>query len=429
MKYIRNISDDQSKAGDTDNVFRLNLFEDAQLFNFGTNTLTVNVANASGYILSLTPKKETGNTVIDLDFKDAPLKSLTPDDYLLEVEVKFSDGTTATFPTKGGMPFTVNGNLKETSGTLVPTVTFDNVLDAVDEKIAVYMDTVKVGPRGPIGPAGNVDTSHDNTFTGANKFTQLIDGALKTREATFTDFATVAADMNTYAGQWRVGSTTVTNSPVTGMTYYIIEVIPDNTSTAGIIRVAKYGNGDYYYNSVNNGVLTGWHKIAQDETVVHNTGTETIAGDKNFTGKATFNKPITGSIETRLAPFTDFATVASDMYNYAGNWRVGSTPIANAPIANLIYYMIEVIADIGGKSGIIRVSRNTTSEVYYISVSGGVLNTNGWRMIADNGTVVHNTGTETINGDKTFRSGNYGLRVTSTGIQKTSDNGATWSNV
>lgn len=292
MKYIRNISDEQNKAGDTDNVFRLNLFEDDKLFDFGTNGLTVNVANSSGYILSLTPKKETGNTVIDLDFNDAPLKSLTPDDYLLEVEVKFSDGTTATFPTKGGMPFTVNGNLKETSGTLVPTVTFDNVLDAVDKKIAVYMDTVKVGPIGPQGLPGNVDTSHDNTFTGVNKFIQLIDGALKTRAATFKDFAQVAKDMTGYAGLWFVDNKRITGAPSGSSNSYVVEVIPGSWSGNGIILISSIVSEEFYVSRVDSS-LQKWVKLSDDATVVHNTGTETVAGDKTFTGIGTFTGPTT----------------------------------------------------------------------------------------------------------------------------------------
>lgn len=286
MKYIRNISDEQNKVGDTDNVFRLNLFEDDKLFDFGENNLTVNVANSSGYILSLTPKKETGNTVIDLDFSDAPLKSLTPDDYLLEVEVKFSDGTTATFPTKGGMPFTVNGNLKETSGKLVPTVTFDNVLDAVDKKIAVYMDTVKVGPRGPVGPAGNVDTSNDNIFTGKNTFTQKINGNFEIKPYPLTTLQELATKMNTYAGEWVGGSNIITDMPEVG--YAIISVTPyGSAETAGTIELT-YTDSDKMFVSHAATPLT-WLKVANNATVVHNTGDETVAGNKTFTGSNNFS--------------------------------------------------------------------------------------------------------------------------------------------
>lgn len=59
-----------------------------------------------------------------------------------------------------------------------------------------------------------------------------------------------------------------------------------------------------------------------------------------------------------------------------------------------------------------------------------------WKLIADDSKVVHNTGNETIAGDKalvgnttlattTILEGNYGLRVTASGIQKTTD-GKTW---
>lgn len=428
MKYIRNISDEQNKVGDTSNVFRLNLFEDTQLFNFGDNQLTVNVANGSGYVLSLTPEKETGNTVIDLDFNDAPLKELTPDDYLLEVEVKFGDGTTATFPTKGGMPFTVNGNLKGTLGKLVPTVTFDNVLAAVDEKIAVYMDTVKVGPAGPVGPAGNVDTSNDNTFTGVNAFTKPISGALKTRTATFTDFVTVAAGMIVYSGNWYVGNVAIANIPSSGMTYYTVEVIPDISGTAGIIRIAQFTTGNYYYNIVSNGLLTGWHKIARDEGLIHNVGTETAAGNKTFTGNNIFTQLIDGYTKTKTAPNTDLNLLVS-----SGKYQVENT-YTNIPTGM-------------PNSAVMYVENNTAGTVIYqfvlsrsVTVQNSDINVfmrmqinntwTPWRTFAtDDRLLMHLSGDEVSNGDKTFRSGNYGLRVTTTGIQKTSDNGVTWSNI
>lgn len=424
MKYIRNISDEQNKVGDTDNVFRLNLFEDAELFNFGTNALTVNIANASGYILSLTPKKETGNTVIDLDFNDAPLKSLTPDDYLLEVEVKFSDGTTATFPTKGGMPFTVNGNLKGTSGKLVPTVTFDNVLDAVDEKIAVYMDTVKVGPIGPVGPAGNVDTSHDNTFTGDNAFTKLINGYTKTSVAPNTD-----VDLITTQGKYEVLSTFTnlpSGVPTAGVLY--VETNVDKGIMYQLLQVRKAVDlgSDLYFRAGKVGVWQPWERAAKDGNVVHNTGTETIAGDKVFTGIETFTKQIVGSFKTKLATFTNFSQIAADMITYAGNWVVVGKTIIGAP-SSQTSYVVEVIAGDWAGTGVIFVSSTSKTEYFFARVIDGTVVS--WVKVAHDNEVVHNTGTETINGDKTLRSGNYGLRVTTTGIQKTTDNGVTWVNI
>lgn len=421
MKYIRNISDEQNKVGDTDNVFRLNLFEDDKLFDFGENNLTVNIANSSGYILSLTPKKETGNTVIDLDFNDTPLKSLTPDDYLLEVEVKFSDGTTATFPTKDGMPFTVNGNLKETSGKLVPTVTFDNVLDAVDKKIAVYMDTVKVGPVGPKGPAGNVDTSNDNTFTGVNKFTQLIDGYTKTRVSPNTnldliktsgkyELLTASTYTNVPSGMPNNAILIVENSVDNGTTYqYIFSRDPVNQNTDMTI---------FFRVNVSNTWST-WRQVAKDSAAVHVIGTETIAGNK------TFSSPISGRFLSKDSDVTDFNDIAKTMYAHAGIVNVRGTALANSPEPGMTWYTVVVNPSIANDAGSMVAYAN--DKMFYTGVGSGVIQ--GWVKVSNDSNVVHKTGTETINGDKTFRSGSYGLRVTTAGIQKTSDNGVTWTNI
>ena len=335
MNYIKNVGDNQNKFGDTATVFQLGLMKDDEVYNFGDNQVTVNIANETGYVLSVTPDKSSQNTVLNLDFNKVPLKNLTPDSYRLEVEVQSTDGDIAKFPTSGAMTFSINHDLKETSGELVPTVTFDNVLAAVDEKIAVYMDTVKVGPQGPAGPAGNVDTSNDNTFTGTNTFNKKIiapagvqgnaDTAtkLQTRPATFTDFADVAANMTVYAGNWSVQNVAIKNDPLGpsgGVFWYEVTVTPAYGTVTGHIEINSVF-GSKYYSGVNAGVLTGWYTVANDSKVAHNTGTETIAGDKTFTGNNNFS---------------------------------GST---------------------------------------------------------------------------TLKTGNYGLRVTTSGIQKTSDNGVTWTNI
>lgn len=64
MRYIRNISDDQNKSGDTDNIFRFNLLQGEDIFNFGDYPISINIANSSGYILSMVPEKEFGNSVL-----------------------------------------------------------------------------------------------------------------------------------------------------------------------------------------------------------------------------------------------------------------------------------------------------------------------------------------------------------------------------
>ncbi|MBC6498535.1 hypothetical protein H7R52_07055 [Weissella confusa] len=65
---------------------------------------------------------------------------------------------------------------------------------------------------------GNVNVSHvDNHFTGTATFDKPIVGALATRAATFTDFAVVAKNMITYAGNWYVKGNHIANDPIGGI--------------------------------------------------------------------------------------------------------------------------------------------------------------------------------------------------------------------
>lgn len=297
MRYIRNISDDQNKSGDTDNIFRFNLLQDDDIFNFGDYPISINIANSSGYILSMVPEKEFGNSVLKLDFNDQSLKNLTPDNYLLEVEVKFPDGTTATFPTKGGMPFAVNSNLKNTAGHLVPTVTFDEVLNAVDEKVNNYLATVVKGDK---GDTGVVDTTADYTWTGTNTFNKKIiahDGVqgkadtadiLNIRGATFNDISVVTEDMFKYAGNWSAFGYGTKGMPDIG--FCIMEVLPyPDNKTAGVIRLSATSiYPKSYIGMVKDGQIS-WIKLADDSNLVHNTGDETVAGNKTFTGNNNFS--------------------------------------------------------------------------------------------------------------------------------------------
>lgn len=144
----------------------------------------------------------------------------------------------------------------------------------------------------------------------------------------------------------------------------------------------------------------------------------------------------------RQATFTDFADVAKDMNKYAGNWYVtGSTKIANDPVSStggLNWYQVIVTPSFPGNNGNIQIEV-VNGNTFNTGVSSGALS--GWNLIPKDSAVVHNTGTETVAGNKTFsgstnftgqttlKTGNYGLRVTTSGIQKTSDGGTTWVNI
>lgn len=240
-----------------------------------------------------------------------------------------------------------------------------------------------------------------------------------TRIATFTDFATVAANMNTYAGQWRAGATAIANSPVAGLTYYIIEVVPDISGTAGIIRVAQYGNASYYYNVVNAGKLTGWHKIARDETVMHNFGDETVNGVKTFNDTSIFNKPIRGTLDWIYSTEKDLNNITtsgqyktdSSFTNVPTNLPNGSFLYVNAFDNNLIFQAI-----------IARQITDTTKKVTIwtrLRIQGAW---GAWQSIAKDDDVLHLSGDETAAGFKKF-SGNIATTTDNSMINGGGNNG------
>lgn len=343
MRYIRNISDDQNKSGDTDNIFRFNLLQGEDIFNFGDYPISINIANSSGYILSMVPEKEFGNSVVKLDFNDQSLKSLTPDNYLLEVEVKFPDGTTATFPTKGGMPFTVNSNLKNTAGHLVPTVTFDEVLNAVDEKVNNYLATVQKGDKGDTGEKGEkgdpgvVDTTADYTWTGTNTFNKKI----------------------------------IAPAGVQG-----------NADTATKLQTARRINGTLFDGTADVNV-----NAANDSNLVHTTGDEIVAGFKKFSGNiatTSENSMINGGgINGDLA-----------MVKHVGY-------PAHLALGNINFSFVVKRSNKNAIS-----PYDTFTDMFTVNIDGTVRAGTQQYLVPLDKDVLHNTGTETVAGNKTFTGNN-----------------------
>lgn len=145
--------------------------------------------------------------------------------------------------------------------------------------------------------------------------------------------------------------------------------------------------------------------------------------------------------DIRVVTFSDFNEVVTNINKYTGLWIVNGANLLNSPVPiSDQYAIIEVIQAENG-AGLITYN-SFTSWAYgrfytYIDRDHIV----GWEKLPEESKVVHNTGTETVSGDKTFAgntnftgqttltTGNYGLRVTTTGIQKTSDGGTTWVNI
>lgn len=413
MKTVKIHGSNQNKFGDTEARFKAQLMNDDVLINISTMPTKINIANGSGYILTVEAVDFEDENIV-IDFNNSDFRKLTPDDYWLEFEVTLEDGDIAKFPTTGGMPFTINQNLKSATGQLVPTVTFQQVLDAVDAKVDEYVHTIQKGDKGDTGGTGatgqsgkdgtngtngkdgDVMQGKDNTFTGKNKFTQPINGNIMTNEAQFTDFAVVAQNMTTYNGSWFVGGGGIKNGyNGNSITYVTITVISGNATGTGFISYSEFGSNRVFVTVVDGGNIRGFYLIANDNNVLHQYGNETTDGVK------TFKQPIVGSLASRpndSSAFQNLDDLVNNMRKYAGNW---SLLLDGKNFPSKEWAIVQVIPfNDSDKAGTISVQETSGSKRAFIAmVNIGIAY---WKEIADNGQVLHNTGNETAAGDKTF---------------------------
>ncbi|MBJ7625061.1 collagen-like triple helix repeat-containing protein [Weissella confusa] len=384
MKTVKILGDTLNKVADTSTVFDFRLWNEGQAQDVTGKAVSFVIANDSGYLFDV-PAVIDGN-VISLDFSNEKLKQLTPDTYHMEVSVTNSDGDVEVYPSQGTIDFRVGKNLHSTAGKLVPQITFDTVLRSVDEKITEYTKTIVKGdkgdtgpqgpqgiqgPMGPQGPKGDMDLSQI-TVGGRNLY-------LNSR---------VLSD-----GYGVNGTATVTVEPFDGTTNMWHIVSPQGSGDRVGIYYSGYANGKLYNNS-------DW----------------CYSADIKGTGKINrFGIEETTSFITRGSMGNDWS-------------RISQAGHINAPFFKTIIMYFD--------------TTNSPLDVYIKLPKLEIGNVpTDWTPApedapSNDAQLVHKTGNEVLAGDKTFTgnttlasttilAGNYGIRVTSSGFQKTTD-GKTW---
>ena len=96
----------------------------------------------------------------------------------------------------------------------------------------------------------------------------------------------------------------------------------------------------------------------------------------------------------------DFNYLASHMKTYQGVWWTGTEEVLNGPTSGWTWAVIEVIASNAETTGQIRTMRQGVGDVYSANVNGGT--PQKWNLLTNDANVVHKTGAETVDGDKTF---------------------------
>lgn len=448
MKTVKILGDTSNKVADTATIFRFRLWKDNSSQDVSGKKLSATIANSSGYLFDITPINS--GIEVWIDFNDERLKTLTPDDYQMEIRVTNTDGDIEIYPSEGTIDFTVVGNLHETAGEVLPYVTFDDVLKSVDDKIAEYLKTVAKGDKGDKGAKGDKGDTGDRGAQGiqgvAGKDFEIAKTFSSVKEMSGTglsegDFVLISSNVedednaklyvwngsdfnfisdlsgtqgikgergpqgvkgdtgakgpkgdagavdysktvNTTSDQTVAGEKTFSNKlTVNGiikadwfykhlkkgtMSASIMEVLDDNLD-GGQYSVGKYYSGSTYGNGV---AITGY-------------GLTGIGGGESIT--ALFDKIQVGDIDTTAMPLVNLGdeslVLASDSFiylfpgqqkapNYNGNWRFTS-------------------------SGYI--DRYDTASKKWVNIIG-----NNTGVLAEDSKVVHNSGNESVSGNKTF---------------------------
>ncbi|MBJ7625283.1 collagen-like protein [Weissella confusa] len=407
MKTVKILGDALNKVADTSTVFDFRLWNGGQAQDVTGKIVSFVVANDSGYLFDV-PAVVDGN-VISLDFSNELLKQLTPDTYHMEVSVTNADGDVEVYPSQGTIDFRVGNNLHSTQGKLVPQITFDTVLATVDKKITEYTKTIAKGdkgdtgpqgpqgiqgPRGPQGPTGPVGPQGPK---GDMDLSQIAVGGRNLLVGT-----------KKFDGEgWRFFDGNFNQSDFQGLT--------------SVSDVKSWG-GPKYYNSV----LEKQGKIVSTNTQyilsawVNNTGTSPIdVGFYSNAGGNTLSEAIPSDYVVATLPAN------------SGWVRVVSKPFNFTKTTGLAYSIrFENVSDVQG--GVFK-QAGLKLEVGNVATD--------WTPApedapSNDSQLVHKTGNEVLAGDKTFTgnttlasttilAGNYGLRVTPSGFQKTTD-GRTW---
>ena len=411
MKTVKILGDALNKVADTSTVFDFRLWNGGQSQDVTGKAVSFVIANDSGYLFDV-PAVIDGN-VVSLDFSNELLKQLTPDTYHMEVSVTNADGDVEVYPSQDTIDFRVGKNLHSTQGKLVPQITFDTVLRSVDEKIVEYTKTIAkgdkgdAGPRGlqgiqglqgPMGPQGPVGPQ------GPKGDMDLSQIAIGGRNYILNSSGMNASETTLPAMQ--SGGKGASSAYGTTLSY---------NSDSITLTLTENGIQEWYYsiaNAYQSYAIRNLDKTKQYTISVDVKGTVPYAAFRvNDSLSPSF--AVNSSTWTRLTYTFKFPALSSpNEDNYflrlnaaGGNFVIGQT---------LSF-------------------RNFKLELGNVATD--------WTPApedapSNDAQLVHNTGNETVAGDKAFTgnttlasttilAGNYGLRVTPSGFQKTTD-GKTW---
>lgn len=395
MKTVKILGDTLNKVADTSTVFDFRLWNEGQAQDVTGKAVSFVIANDSGYLFDV-PAVVDGN-VVSLDFSNELLKQLTPDTYHMEVSVTNGDGDVEVYPSQGTIDFRVGKNLHSTQGKLVPQITFDVVLASVDKKIAEYTKTITKGDKGDTGPKGPQGIQGPMGPQGPQ-------GPVGPQGP--------KGDMDlsqiTVGGRNLLLNSQLLTIKISPNAYATVEVVPYDSKTNMWHITAPQGgsinSGIYFSQSVNVTTPIAYGKKWVLSFDIKGTG---IYSQSGIEWSEKYNGP-TGPVSSDWTRISSTGSSKGDAKPVTMYFNTSNSPLD-------VYVKLPKL-----EAGNVATDWTPAPE----------------DVPSNDAQLVHKTGNEVLAGDKTFTgnttlatttilAGNYGLRVTPSGFQKTTD-GRTW---
>lgn len=239
----------------------------------------------------------------------------------------------------------------------------------------------------------HLDTAE--TFTGKKTFSAGLAGELTGNAATATTLKTArkvggvsfdgSADIN-LPGVNTAGNQNTSGNAATATQWATTRTLALTGDVSGSVNID--GSGDV-------------SMATSGTNLVHKTGAETIAGDKTFTGNVTFSG--TSNIVSATAREQIFD--GYDLNGYADTYKYiinGAKNLVNYPSSASTWATLDV--EKINQNTSTQTLTDTNNQVFIRNLGGNPPTWSSWIELANDANVVHNTGNETIAGDKTFTS-------------------------
>lgn len=165
-------------------------------------------------------------------------------------------------------------------------------------------------------------------------------------------------------------------------------------STAGKLAKAVSINGTAFDGSSDIAV-----NAANDSTLVHKSGNESIAGDKTFTGNVNFS----GTSNIVSATTREQILDGYDLNGYADTYKYvinGAKNLVNYPSSASAWATLDV--EKINQNTSTQTLTDTNNKVFIRTMGGNPPTWSSWIELANDSQLVHNTGNESIAGDKKF---------------------------